>query len=50
MNAIKWVDRENLTACIEAGVVGKDLSERYTCSLLCYVIPCLNSLALRSLG
>eukprot|EP01128_Nolandella_sp_AFSM9_P012330 TRINITY_DN9174_c0_g1_i1.p1 TRINITY_DN9174_c0_g1~~TRINITY_DN9174_c0_g1_i1.p1 ORF type:complete len:607 (+),score=111.93 TRINITY_DN9174_c0_g1_i1:401-2221(+) len=28
MNAIKWVDRENLTACIEAGAVGKDLSER----------------------
>jgi len=25
MDKIKWVDRENMTACIEAGIVGKDL-------------------------
>ena len=25
MNAIKWVDKENNMACIQAGVSGKDL-------------------------
>jgi alkyldihydroxyacetonephosphate synthase len=27
MNKIKWVDRINMTACIEAGTVGKHLEE-----------------------
>jgi alkyldihydroxyacetonephosphate synthase len=25
MNAIKWIDKENLLACIEAGITGADL-------------------------
>lgn len=25
MNHIKWVDKKNMTACVEAGIVGKDL-------------------------
>ena len=25
MNHIVWVDRENMTACVEAGIIGKDL-------------------------
>ena len=25
MNHVVWVDRENMTACIEAGIIGKDL-------------------------
>lgn len=25
MNNIKWVDKKNMAACVEAGVVGKDL-------------------------
>eukprot|EP01094_Clydonella_sp_ATCC50884_P019109 TRINITY_DN3667_c1_g1_i1.p1 TRINITY_DN3667_c1_g1~~TRINITY_DN3667_c1_g1_i1.p1 ORF type:complete len:657 (+),score=226.26 TRINITY_DN3667_c1_g1_i1:47-1972(+) len=28
MNAIKWVDRESMMACIEAGATGKDLDAR----------------------
>jgi FAD/FMN-containing dehydrogenase len=28
MNAIKWVDRESMMACIEAGAVGKELEAR----------------------
>ena len=25
MNHIKWIDRTNLLACVEAGVIGQDL-------------------------
>ena len=25
MNSIKWVDRKNMCACVESGIVGKDL-------------------------
>ena len=25
MNAIKWVDKENKLACVQAGIVGSDL-------------------------
>ncbi len=28
MNAIKWVDKENMTACIEAGIIGEDMERR----------------------
>lgn len=28
MDKIKWVDRANMTACIEAGIVGKDLARK----------------------
>ena len=28
MNAIKWVNRQSMLACIEAGIVGKDLDQR----------------------
>lgn len=28
MDKIKWVDRENMTACIEAGIAGKDLAKK----------------------
>jgi len=28
MNAIKWINRENMTVCIEAGAVGKDIEEK----------------------
>jgi alkyldihydroxyacetonephosphate synthase len=28
MNKIKWVDKSNMTACIEAGIPGKVLQER----------------------
>ena len=28
MNAIKWIDRESMMACIEAGATGKDLDAR----------------------
>ena len=29
MNHIKWVDRKNRTACIEAGITGKDLEKEF---------------------
>jgi alkyldihydroxyacetonephosphate synthase len=25
MNKIKWVDKNNMMACIEAGIIGKDM-------------------------
>lgn len=25
MNNIRWVDKKNMAACVEAGIVGKDL-------------------------
>jgi len=25
MNAIKWVDKENMMACVQAGIAGQDL-------------------------
>jgi alkyldihydroxyacetonephosphate synthase len=25
MNKIKWVDKKNMMACIEAGIIGKDM-------------------------
>ncbi len=25
MNRIKWVDKENMLVCIEAGIIGRDL-------------------------
>lgn len=25
MNHIRWVDKKNMTCCVEAGIVGKDL-------------------------
>lgn len=25
MNKIKWVDKSNMMACIEAGIIGKDM-------------------------
>jgi alkyldihydroxyacetonephosphate synthase len=28
MDKVKWVDRENMTACVEAGIVGKDLASK----------------------
>jgi len=28
MNRIKWINRSNMTACIEAGIVGRDLEDR----------------------
>ncbi len=28
MNRIKWINRANLTACIEAGAVGKDIESK----------------------
>jgi len=27
MNHVKWVDRKNMTACIEAGIMGRDLEK-----------------------
>ena len=27
MNKIKWVDKNNMMACIEAGIVGKDMEK-----------------------
>lgn len=27
MNKIKWVDRNNMMACIEAGIIGKDMEK-----------------------
>lgn len=27
MNKIKWVDKKNMTACIEAGIIGKDMEK-----------------------
>ena len=28
MNAIKWVDRENMLVCMEAGIIGQDVKRR----------------------
>ena len=25
MNRVKWVDKKNMMACVEAGIIGKDL-------------------------
>lgn len=27
MNKIKWVDKNNMMACIEAGIIGKDMEK-----------------------
>ena len=27
MNRIKWVDKNNMMACIEAGIIGKDMEK-----------------------
>ena len=27
MNKIKWVDRNNMMACVEAGIIGKDMEK-----------------------
>ena len=27
MNKIKWVDKKNMMACVEAGIIGKDLEK-----------------------
>lgn len=27
MNKIKWVDKNNMMACVEAGIIGKDLEK-----------------------
>jgi len=27
MNRIKWVDKTNMMACVEAGIIGKDLEK-----------------------
>ncbi len=27
MNKIKWVDKSNMMACIEAGIIGKDMEK-----------------------
>lgn len=35
MNAIKWVDFENMTACIEAGACGEDIEERLRAQGVC---------------
>lgn len=36
MNRIKWVDRESLLGCIEAGIVGKELEARLGMMGLCF--------------
>ena len=36
MNRIKWVDKKNMQACVETGVIGKDLErelKRYGCCM-----------------
>jgi alkyldihydroxyacetonephosphate synthase len=35
MNAIKWIDLENMTVCVEAGATGEDLEERLQAKGLC---------------
>lgn len=35
MNNIKWINRKNMVACIEAGAVGKDLEEQLKKFALC---------------
>lgn len=27
MNRVKWVDKNNMMACIEAGIIGKDMEK-----------------------
>jgi alkyldihydroxyacetonephosphate synthase len=27
MNKVKWVDKNNMMACIEAGIIGKDMEK-----------------------
>ena len=27
MHKIKWVDKKNMMACVEAGIIGKDLEK-----------------------
>lgn len=27
MNKIKWIDKNNMMACIEAGIIGKDMEK-----------------------
>ena len=27
MNKVKWVDKNNMIACIEAGIIGKDMEK-----------------------
>lgn len=35
MNAIKWIDLDNMTVCVEAGACGEDLEERLGAKGLC---------------
>lgn len=35
MNAIKWIDLDNMTACIEAGACGEDIEDRLRAKGLC---------------